>query len=470
MTRPAILSALAALFLLAGCGASDQLPEGWSIGGLPTADAKLDGRVAKALGIAKMEPVPKPAADDPALVALGEALFYDKILSGNQNISCATCHHPMAHTGDGLPVSLGEGGFGIGANRDQGTGHLIPRNAPHVFNAGVEGVDSMFWDSRVVRDPDTGELTTPEAGLNGPTPTLADHAAQLDSALAAQAMFPVTSAEEMRGQPGTNPIADAANNEQVWALLMERLVGTSNGTVGGIQGYRDLFAAAYPLVGNFDDFTFGHAARAIAAFERTRWTALDSPFDRYLNGDKDALSSAAKRGAVVFCEQGTCAECHNGSLMTDFGHHALAVPQVGPGKVEPSEDRGLALLTGLVDDNYKFRTPSLRNVELTGPWMHDGAFTTLEAAVRHHLDPLAGLANYDPSQLSALFAATYDTDAGRNAARAAALTPILATPITLSDGDFRDLMAFLHALTDPASLNLLPEIPDSVPSGLPVRD
>ncbi len=467
---PALSLALASAVLLAGCGASDQIPEGWSIGGLPTADAKLDGDVANALSIANVDPIPLPPAQDPDLVTLGRALFYDKILSGNQNISCASCHHPMAATGDGLPVSLGEGGFGLGANRSQGTGHLIPRNAPHIFNGGVEGVDTMFWDSRVRHDPVTGELTTPEPGLNGATPTLADHAAQLTSALDAQAMFPVTSHEEMRGQPGTNPIADASSNEEVWSLLMARLVGTSNGTVGGIQGYRDLFTAAYPTVGNFDDFNFGHAARAMAAFERHQWTALETPFDRYVAGDMGALSSAAKRGIVVFCDKARCAECHNGPLLSDFQHHALAVPQVGPGKVEASEDRGLALQSGLTSDNYKFRTPQLRNVALTGPWMHDGAFTTLEDAVRHHLDPLASLASYDPSQLAEPFDATHDTDAGRNAARGAALSPILATPVTLTDAEFADLMAFLHALTDPSSLNLLPEIPKSVPSGLPVKD
>ncbi len=461
--------ALIASLALAACGAGDQITFDESFGSGTTSADTLDQKVAEALQLAGVQGVSRPQPDAPELVELGEALFFDKILSGNQNISCATCHHPVAFTGDSLPVSLGEGGTGLGANRAQGAGHLIPRNAPHIFNAGVSGVDTMFWDSRVHRDPATGELSTPEAGLNGLAPAL-PHAQQLTSALAAQAMFPVTSHEEMRGQTGTNEIADAANNEQVWARLMVRLVGTSNGTVGGIDGYRTLFSAAYPAVVNFDDFNFGHAARAIAAFERSLWTALDSPFDRYVGGDTGALSAAAKRGAVIFCDQGKCATCHSGPLLTDFQHHAIAVPQVGPGKNAPGEDLGRALETGLTADNYKFRTPQLRNVALTGPWMHDGAFTTLEAAVRHHLDPLQSLANYDAGQMPALFAATHDTDTGRNAARAAALSPVLQTPIGLTDTEFSDLMAFLHSLTDPASLNLLDEIPDSVPSGLPVKD
>ena len=462
------LSVTALLF--AGCGAGDQLPEGFTIGGIETASSALDSKVADALVIANVEGVSRPQPDSDEMVALGEALFFDKILSGNQNISCATCHHPTTGTSDFLPVPIGEGGSGLGANRSVGAGNLIPRNAPHVFNAGVSGVDTMFWDSRLRRDPVTGILETPEADLNGASPILAAHAAQLTSALAAQAMFPVTSHDEMRGQPGTNPIANATSNAEVWSLLMARLVGTSNGTVGGIQGYRDLFDAAYPSVTNYDDFNFGHAARAIAAFERTRWTALDSPFDRYVGGDMGAMSDAAKRGAIIFCDKGRCAECHNGPLLSDFQHHVLATPQVGPGKNAPFEDLGRALETGNPADEYAFRTPQLRNIALTAPYMHSGAFLTLEAAVRHHLDPRTSLANYDPTQLPEPFESTFDTDPGRNAARSAAVSPTLALPIGLTDAEFSDLMAFLHALTDPSSLNQLDQIPDSVPSGLPVKD
>jgi cytochrome c peroxidase len=283
-------------------------------------------------------------------------------------------------------------------------------------------------------------------------------------------MFPVTAPEEMRGQAGTNEIANAASNQEVWALLMERLVGTSNGTVGGIEAYRQLFAAAYPTVTNFDDFNFGHAARAIAAFERDAFTFLDTPWDRFMGGDMSAVSDSAKRGALLFCGKAACASCHSGPLLSDFQHHALAVPQVGPGKLEASEDRGLALVSGDSADDYKFRTPALRNVALTGPWMHDGAFTTLEGAVRHHLDPISSLNDYDPSQLPPPFRDTVDTDPTRNAARAAALDPLLATPIGLTQDEFDDLMAFLYALTDPHALNLLNDVPASVPSGLPVKD
>lgn len=465
-----LAGAVAAALLTTACRREGDVYLGYPGGQQgPTLDAELN----TLLQDQGMSAPTAPPADPAALVTLGQALFFDPVLSGNQNISCATCHHPLADTGDGLPVSIGEGGVGTATVRDRGVadaGHLIPRNAPPVFNLGLEGADVMFWDGRVSRDPVTGALTTPEPALNGLTPAAADIVALLDSALAAQAMFPVTSREEMRGQAGTSEIGDATTNLEIWSLLMARLVGTSNGTVGGFAGYRSMFQAAYPSVADFDDFNFGHAAKAIAAFERELWTSIDTPFDRYLRGDTEAMSGAAKRGAMLFYGDASCSQCHAGPLMSDFAHHAIASPQVGPGKLEASEDRGRALVTSDALDDYRFRTPLLRNVALTGPWLHSGAYVTLEGVVRHHLDCIGSLNGYDPSQLPPLFQPTVDSDGTRNAARAAAVDPSLATPIALTDAQVRDLVDFLHALTDPKMLILTRDLPDGVPSGLPIRD
>ncbi|MDJ0973908.1 MAG: cytochrome c peroxidase [Planctomycetota bacterium] len=458
-----VLVGLVALGLTA-CGGGDN--DTILLGNDP--EAALDQTLTAMCDDAGVTRTGAPLPEHPALVELGRALFFDKELSGNRNISCATCHHPVAGTGDSLPVSIGEGGVGLGATRVQAGGHLIPRNAPHVWNGGVTGVDSMFWDSRLTRDPTTGVLTTPEPGLNGASPTLADHALPLTSALAAQAMFPVTSTEEMRGTG--NEVASAPDNAGVWAALMARLVGTNNGAVGGIAEYRSLFLAAFPSTTNFDDLTFGHAAQAIAAFERDAFTALDTPFDRFLAGETSALSPAAKRGAILFFGEARCGECHNGPMLSDFEHYAIAAPQVGPGKHGAFEDLGLGAETLNPADNYKFRVPSLRNVALNGPWMHSGAYTTLEGAVRHHLDPATALDTYDPTQLPLLFEPTFDMNVARNDARKAAIDPILDPPVMLTDAEIADLMAFLYSLTDPSSLNTLHEIPDSVPSGLPVQD
>ena len=157
--------------------------------------------------------------------------------------------------------------------------------------------------------------------------------------------------------------------------------------------------------------------------------------------------------------------------MSDFKHYAIAIPQVGPGKNAADEDLGLALETGDAADNYKFRTPRLRNVALTGPWMHDGCFTSLEAAVRHHLDCTSSLLGYDAAQLPSLFQGTVDIDLDRNQARLDALPNDLRGAIGLTESEFDDLMAFMHALTDTESINLVAkDVPVGVPSGLPVND
>jgi cytochrome c peroxidase len=399
-------------------------------------------------------------------VALGRALYFDKILSGNMDISCASCHLPDHGTGDGLSVSIGTGGVGEGPARRLASGRLIARNAPPVFHAA--GRRRMFWDGRVERLPGGG-IRTPEPALNGPNPAAPALVALLDSPLAAQAMFPVTARDEMRGQPGENELADAATNLEVWARLMARLVGTENGTRGGIAGYRALFRAAYPEVASLDAFHFGHAARAIAAFEIVAFGAADTPYDAYLRGDATALTDAAKRGAIVFFGRGNCAACHRGPTLSDDQHHAIGVPQVGPGKDFPGEDTGRALVTGAAGDRHAFRTPPLRNVALTGPWMHDGAFTTLANAVRHYIDVERSLRNYDASQLAPPLRPLVDRDPARQDARARAIADD-ARAVRISEPDVDELVRFLQSLTDPREVDRSDVPPPAVPSGLPVAD
>ena len=435
----------------------------------PTPTDPLDVQLRAALSGAGITAIEARASESAELIALGEALFFDKELSGNRNISCASCHHPNAASADGLPLSLGEGASGTAPNRTGTTDQVIARNAPALWHVGAAGVQSMFWDSRVRRDDATGVLTTPEPALNGAAPTRDDIASQLTSALAAQALFPVGSHEEMRGDAGSNELADAATNEERWALLMARLVGTSNGTVGGIDGYRTLFQAAFPGL-TFDELNFGHAGRAIAAYEASAFAKFDSPLQSYLQGDDGALTDPAKRGGLLFTGAARCANCHDGPLLSDFDHHALAVPQLGPGAGGEPDDRGLALETGTTADDYRFRTPPLINVELTGPYFHSGAFQTLGDVLRHYNDPDGSIRNYDPdAELPAFFRPLVDTDAARIAARIAAVDPIVGGGIRINQGDRQDLLAFLRALTDPAARTPVP-VPATVPSGLAVAD
>jgi len=434
---------------------------------VPAPNAALEATLRRLAAQANAGPMLDAPPQDPNLVVLGQALFFDRELSGNRNISCYTCHDVDTATGDGMSVSIGTGGHGNAPDRELADGVLIARNAPPLFRLARK--PAMFWDSRVERRQD-GTLDTPEAALNGPSPAAAAIAEQLTTALAAQAMFPVTSREEMRGQAGENEIADAADNLDTWARLMRRLVGTDDDSEPGIGGYRTLFAQAYPNVPRVGELNFGHAARAIAAFEIDAFETRGSAYDAWLAGNAAALTEAQRRGGVLFFGRANCAQCHGGPALTDGRHHAIGVPQVGPGRGRPFEDTGRFAVTGDPQDLYRFRTPSLRNVALTGPWMHDGAYTRLENAVRHYIDPEESLAFYDATQLSPLLQPFVDVDPLRQAARARAISGIVRGGVNLRPGEVADLVAFLESLTDLEALDVTAAEPASVPSGLPIDD
>ena len=406
-------------------------------------------------------------------VQLGRNLFFDKVLSGNLNISCASCHHSLANTGDGLSLPIGEGGKGLGVTRDTGPGYdmvfeRVPRNAPPVYNLGASHFTRMFHDGRVEEDSSAPSGFRNPAGANLPS--------GLENVLAAQAMFPVTSATEMAGQAGENDqanaavIGDLAGPKGVWAIIAAKLQG--------IPEYVEMFEAAYPgQVFAAEDISFFHAANAIAAFEAAVWRFDNSPYDRYLRHDNSAMSPSALRGMRVFNGKGGCANCHSGAFQTDNDFHAIAMPQIGPGKGNGDnghEDFGRERVTRFETDRFKFRTPSLRNVALTAPYGHAGAYDTLEAVVRHHLDPVSSLHNYDQSQarlpsredLDALDFIVMDNEDSRNAIAAANEL----SPTSLSEQEFDDLLSFLNALTDPAALDLRHSAPGSVPSGLTLAE
>ena len=182
-------------------------------------------------------------------------------------------------------------------------------------------------------------------------------------------------------------------------------------------------------------------------------------------------SDAAKRGALLFYGEAGCAQCHSGNLLTDQQFHNIAVPQIGPG--ERSDERldlGRFLETGQATDRYAFRTPPLRNVTLTAPYMHNGAYADLRAAVRHHLNPAGSLQVYDATTLPFTFQETVRAEPEVAADILRSLDARLAAPPTLSDEQLADLMAFLGALTSPSAVDLSGLTPASVPSGLPVGD
>jgi cytochrome c peroxidase len=422
----------------------------------PTSEVAPPGLVTKVRTLAAEAGVgPLPPAPDvrPALYELGRVLAFDKVLSGNGDIACMTCHHPTLGTGDGRHLSIGQGASGLGPARVHPAGDFIARNAPPLYN--LHDLDRLFWDGRVAVTA-TGAVVTPAGGrLTGQMAATFEH-----GALSAQAMFPVLSPEEMRGWPGDNPLADLPGDDLsgIWAGLMARL--------GEIPAYPPLFEAAYPGV-PFAEMTFAHAANAIAGFQVAAFEMRDSPWDRFLAGDDQALTIPQLRGAEVFFRKGGCVPCHRGASFTDGRFFGTALAQLGPGLGDGPggrDDFGRARVTQLAGDRYRFRTTPLRNVALTGPWGHAGQFVDLRAFVAHYDDPVAQLAAWDPGQLEE---ALRDTVVDNFDDLVAGMSGLML-PVKMNNQEIDFVVAYLHALTDPRALDQADLVPAAVPSGLPV--
>lgn len=414
--------------------------------------------------VAPIDPAGYPT-DNQAVIELGQMLFYDPILSGNQNIACATCHHPRFGTGDGLALGLGEGGVGLGDERIVDMANMphdhIPRNAPALFNLGHEFFEVMFHDGRVAADYDS------IGGIRSPLGADVDVGAA--SVLATQAMFPVTSADEMAGQEVENEIAIAtrmgniAGDDGVWDLLSARLAANPE--------YRALFQEAFGVEG--DALTFSLAGDALAAFINFEFRADDSPFDRYLRGE-ELMSQAAMDGMALFYGDLGCSGCHSGSFQTDQDFHATGLVQFGPGKAGPFEDHarddGRYMVTGDPADLFAFRTPTLRNVTLSAPYGHTGAYAELDEFLVAHAAPRAAWDAYDPAATvmpviagQEPFAPVLDTEL-----RDQIMAQVGFADRALSQSELAALMAFLGSLTDTTGIDGRLGIPASVPSGLPV--
>jgi cytochrome c peroxidase len=398
-------------------------------------------------------------AFDRAQAALGQLLFYDDILSGNQNINCGTCHHPKFGTSDGLSLGIGEGGVGLGPERTAGMGpdrirKRIPRNAPGLWNLGARDLTVLFHDGRLSVSDDFGN------GFNSPAeewlPT------GFNSLLAAQAVFPLVAQFEMAGNTGENEIAGAVHDriDAAWPVIAKR--------VRTVYGER--FVAAFDHIERAEQVTIVDVANALAAFQGVEWQSHDSPFDAYLAGQADALSADQQRGMALFFGDAGCDTCHSGPLLSDQRFHALGLPPFGPGRTrrfDPyARDVGRMGESDDLLDAYRFRTPMLRNVALTAPYGHNGAYPTLEGVVRHHLNPDAALAAWEPAMAGLPLVPWLEAvdfvilDDRREMARQARARDIRA--MDLSDQDVADLVAFLNALTGTRSVT-------NPPFGLPKR-
>jgi cytochrome c peroxidase len=459
MTRRNLAGALAvaATLWLAGCSDSTTAPR-------PEPMAATDGTAAATPEVAAlaaevrqlaaargMTALQRPAPVRPPLSVLGQALAFDKILSGNRDISCMTCHLARTATADGRSVSVGQGATGLGTARVHPEGRFVHRNAPPLFN--LHAMNTLTWDGRVFLDAN-GTVRTSGASLNSAQRQVFEF-----GTLSVLPMLPVLSRSEMRAQTGNELAAIAdAQHQQTWRALMARL--------GAIPEYRTMFESAYPGQ-SFANMNFAHAGNAMGGWIAAVFAFTNSPWDRMLRGDDDAMTEVQLRGAKAFLGAAKCAQCHSGPLLSDGKFHNVAVPQVGPGfgnGTDGRDDFGRMRKTNKPAHRYAFRTPPLRNVELTAPYGHDGAIVSLRGWVDHYSQSDVKLRNYDPAQLEPLLRGTLlPTADAILATRSTKLRNLVIAPQAVDE-----ITEFLKALTDPAARNLNAFVPARVPSGLSV--
>ena len=272
------------------------------------------------------EPLKVLPSQNPAKVEIGKALFFDRRLSGDGTVSCAVCHIPDEAFADGQKISVA-----YPTNKHW-------RHTNSLLNVGYLG--TFFWDGR-------------------------------SQDLEDQALGPIHTSFEMNLNP-----------RYLVAKLRE------------IPDYQLLFQKAWG-----GRVTLEQIVGSLAAFERTL-LVTDSPFDRFLNGDQDALSTVAKQGMhIFFGERGNCAKCHTGGLLTDQKFYNLGVAELPELSTDPqhrttrnfflgemglgvmNRDPGRYAVTHKESDMGAFRTPPLRQVEQTGPYMHNGSFATLAEVI-----------------------------------------------------------------------------------------
>ncbi|MEW6732075.1 MAG: cytochrome c peroxidase [Acidobacteriota bacterium] len=392
------------------------------------------------------------------LANLGRLLWFDTIIGLNNDNTCAGCHSPLAGFGDTQSIAIG-----IESNKIVGSNRIGPRNqrrAPMVLNNGF--YPTLMWNSRF--SALSGDPFDNSKGFKFPDPEGLSLSNQ-PTLLAAQAFIPTTERVEMAG------FKFVGNNDDIRAEVITRLNASA--------AYRKLFGKIFPVVKQGKPITYEMLAQAIAEFEFTL-TFANAPIDRFARGEKDAMTESQKKGAILFFSRLGCVQCHavsgqSNEMFSDFQQHNIGIPQLVPVKsnvdydgINKNEDFGLAQVSGDPVDRYKFRTSPLRNIALQPTFFHNGCFTTIEDAVRHHLDVFKSARDFKNN--TAFLDADLTAPLGPIEPVLASVDPLLARPIELTDEDFKQLVDFLRdGLLDPRakpeSLRLL--IPTTLPSGNP---
>lgn len=347
-----------------------------------------------ALPLTYVAPEDNPVTEEK--IELGRLLFYDPILSGNKDVACATCHHPEFGYAESLELPVGVNGKGFGSERHFVQPNDIPfskRNAPALVNTAFNGINvngdyqpeeaPMFWDSRV-------------------------------KSLEVQALKPIQQLEEMRGRH--------IGEHDILQVVIKRLKA--------IPEYKRLFKTAF---NEEDPITETNLGKALASFQRSL-IANNSRFDEFMRGNAAALTQSEKEGMRLFMESG-CARCHSGPMLSDFKPHVLGV----------ADNEKLGIIDSGINNSFAFRTPTLRNLRYSAPYMHSGKLRTLEQVLTFYED-LHGKAlpnvNIKKDQL--------DT---------------LAIQTRVAFKNIPRIIEFLNTLNDDKYDR---RIPDAVPSGLSV--
>jgi cytochrome c peroxidase len=321
-------------------------------------------------------------------IKLGKLLFYDPILSGEKNISCATCHHPSLAYADGIDLSIGAGGIGLGELRTSAPGRTtMIRNSPTIVNTVFNGLTNTKQDLAQILPPMTWTA--------------------IRRTLEAQTFGPIQNSLIMRGN----------------ALDASTALDSITKRIRRIQEYVTLFDQAFGSSEN--NVTTENLGKAIAAFEQSL-ISNNSAYDRYVSGDLEALTLSQKNGMLLFFGKANCATCHSGPMFSDFSLYNLGV----------TDNEKLTSLDLGVSGKRLFRTPSLRNVSLTAPYMHNGTISSLKDVLEFYNTGSSGNTN-DVS--------------------------IKKRPLHLSIDEQQDLLSFLETLTDE---NYDKDVPTRVPSGL----
>jgi cytochrome c peroxidase len=437
------------------------------------------------------------------LADLGRLLWFDTLHSLHADNTCGGCHTPTNGFGDSQPMAIGvQNNNLVGPNR---AGPRNQRRSPLVINTAL--YPAMMWNGRF--NSLSGDPFDNSLGFRFPFPEddvrfshANDALHNVTHLLQAQAHMPPTELIEVGGFTGTCPNgvpdptlgSDFCQFDDGLGLtvpLPDPATGSRNEPIrqkslqilNATPAYRALFGEVFPEVklgAPIDFFMFG---KAIAEFEFTLVFA-NAPLDQFARGNRLAMTTEEKRGALLFFGDAGCVSCHAvagnaNEMFSDFKERVIGVPQIapsfgvgqgnvifaGPGK---DEDFGLEEITGNQADRYKFRTAPLRNLAVTPGFFHNGAFIKLEDAIRFHLNVFPGARSYSPVKAGVPLDLTLHVGPPVPRER---LDPLVLKPVQLNEGQFNDLVSFIrNGLLDERvnANNLCGLVPPTVPSGRPV--